>query len=946
MDFIGDLAISLGMGQIPILNGENRRLSDALIHKQIECERIKAKNQGEEESINRIFGHVSNIKDSYLATKHLVTATKETKDAETDLRQIGDVNYGRNRKDFQNINRNINYLVENNENLEEEVAARITITELLDDEHKTDIRTLIKWTSEVDQFEEDIFTLLKFQHQDTVRVKEHHLKLERCREKVGQSKKCLDIASTDSRMAQVALDKTAEAFRQLHVERSSAMEKWQEALALISTREAELQVAFEKVSTIKNKVFNLEIELKEQTNFLDNEKDNCKELQSHIDSEENNYRRLTIELEKNENEYKEFQSEITLEKRQMWKAGAEMERKKIRMKETKNECNKQKKNVEKYKNDINGLKDTKVSSNNKALTSEEKANQMQRLLDQEQLQHDMTLSEYHKSKERLLAKQKEFKDITDEEEINEIRLKGLLQEQKNLDKLLAEKKSELIKREDVAVANDQRLVSIEREIARIKGTMSLDNRSELKAMLENFKLELDSRQAEKRNLDHLVHKVMCEVKKVHKDIENINKSKNDVTTKLEEVMLVNESCEREHKQIDAKVEALLLEEKGLKLTERKVKEDLEQLNNDLKELRKEDLEINEQLREQRAELESKKELYIAQSRCLKDEISTIRNEIRERKDRIEKLKIRHEHTIKAMGNTKKQIRNNNGKKDNEDKVPTHARHMVEVAQEKAELTEKTELLQKKIDQEEEELASLEKAMKLMRNSNDSYRVTNCRNNTDQLETDQTIELEESIKNKMAHLKLLKRRYIEVGQDIEHVEAMVKKYAAEADKMQAIIEGKTVEVKQLEKELKEQDKKRFRALNVVEKLSQELKELVPNPEAFEHDMDLREEKERQRSALIKLRELSQADIDFNHSAQATLAKVGVVIPPISRLEARATSSRMTSTASSARGTTAGGWAHSASSSQGYRQGQSVSGESVVLMETGGRTRNGKTAVPVS
>ena len=130
----------------------------------------------------------------------------------------------------------------------------------------------------------------------------------------------------------------------------------------------------------------------------------------------------------------------------------------------------------------------------------------------------------------------------------------------------------------------------------IKGTMSLDNRAELRAMLENFKLELESRQAEKRNLDHLLHKMMCEVKRVSKDIEFISKNQAEITSKLEEVMLVNESCEREHKKIIAKVENMLLEEKVLKLTERKVKEDLEQLHNDLKELRKEDLEINEQLR--------------------------------------------------------------------------------------------------------------------------------------------------------------------------------------------------------------------------------------------------------------------------------------------------------------------------------------------------------------
>ena len=73
----------------------------------------------------------------------------------------------------------------------------------------------------------------------------------------------------------------------------------------------------------------------------------------------------------------------------MWKAGSEMDRKKARMKETKGELNKQKKNAEKLKNDVNDLKDMKISCNNRALTAEEKANQMQRLLDQEQLQvHD------------------------------------------------------------------------------------------------------------------------------------------------------------------------------------------------------------------------------------------------------------------------------------------------------------------------------------------------------------------------------------------------------------------------------------------------------------------------------------------------------------------------------------------------------------------------------
>ena len=78
------------------------------------------------------------------------------------------------------------------------------------------------------------------------------------------------------------------------------------------------------------------------------------------------------------------------------------------------------------------------------------------------------------------------------------------------------------------------------------------------------------------------------------------------------------------------------------------------------------------------------------------------------------------------------------------------------------------------------------AMKLMKNSNDSYRVTNCRSG--ELHTDQTIELEESIKNKLIGQKQLKRRMFELEQDIANIEYIVRKCQEEADTIKAFTEG--------------------------------------------------------------------------------------------------------------------------------------------------------------
>ena len=108
--------------------------------------------------------------------------------------------------------------------------------------------------------------------------------------------------------------------------------------------------------------------------------------------------------------------------------------------------------------------------------------------------------------------------------------------------------------------------------------------------------------------------------------------------------------------------------------------------------------------------------------------------------------------------------------------------MVKVAQEKSELIEKTDLLAKKIQKEEEELAQLEKAMSLMKNSNNTYRAHNCRNG-DIKPTDQMIELENSMKNKVTSIKRLRHRLNEVHNGIEQVQYLVYKSGSEVSKMQ-------------------------------------------------------------------------------------------------------------------------------------------------------------------
>ena len=84
-------------------------------------------------------------------------------------------------------------------------------------------------------------------------------------------------------------------------------------------------------------------------------------------------------------------------------------------------------------------------------------------------------------------------------------------------------------------------------------------------------------------------------------------------------------------------------------------------------------------------------------------------------------------------------------------MPSHARHLVFIAQEKAELMDQSETLVQRIEKEERELESLEQAMSMLKCSNDQYRETNLRQNN-KLDTDEIADLRSQLYSKERQIK--------------------------------------------------------------------------------------------------------------------------------------------------------------------------------------------------
>ena len=256
----------------------------------------------------------------------------------------------------------------------------------------------------------------------------------------------------------------------------------------------------------------------------------------------------------------------------------------------------------------------------------------------------------------------------------------------------------------------------------------------------------------------------------------------------------------------------------------------------------------------------------------------VKLEVRERTEQCEKLKNKYELMVKSMGDKSS---------FDEKEIPSHAFHLVQLAQEKAELQEQGEILRRKVEKEERELIGLEQAMAMLKNSNGKYRETNFKR--DATESEEVKSLKEKVVAKSTEIERLKNEIEGMEAVIKFKEVQLLQSETKLEQAQALFEEKSDELAHLQKETKDQDVKLIRAEKVRNNLRQSIKMNVPNIEVYEQDMDLRAEKERQRGALIKLRELSIADANFSVACQAEMERLRLTVPTLSRMEMRAVSS---------------------------------------------------------
>jgi UDP-glucose:O-linked fucose beta-1,3-glucosyltransferase len=121
-------------------------------------------------------------------------------------------------------------------------------------EFKLEAEELNEWLRVQKEKEEDNLALVKYTKEDDARTKELTLAIEKVMGEVNKAKAYLNAEITETQIAQLELENTTAAFKDLHTERQGLISQWEEAVASMQRRDQDIDAAQDHYQSLKKEI--------------------------------------------------------------------------------------------------------------------------------------------------------------------------------------------------------------------------------------------------------------------------------------------------------------------------------------------------------------------------------------------------------------------------------------------------------------------------------------------------------------------------------------------------------------------------------------------------------------------------------------------------------------------------------------------------------------------
>uniref|UniRef100_A0A671LWF0 Coiled-coil domain-containing protein 39 n=1 Tax=Sinocyclocheilus anshuiensis TaxID=1608454 RepID=A0A671LWF0_9TELE len=708
-----------------------------------------------------------------------------------------------------------------------------------------DQQTLEAWLQESAHKDEDTMAIIKYAKQDESKIRELTLNIEKLTLEANQKRKALDSEVTETVTAQVALDKTAESFRQAHIERQEMISQWHSFNS--------------KTSLEKNYL------LKERKDFMEREIENNKELERNISAAERQALRLRQQHQEEERSQRRLQDEVSLPE----------------LPDTGFFCCR----VEEAKLHNAALKEKLQMVTEAVLDGEEQAAQMEQLHREQEQNIKEIDAQLLWQRELMFRKSKELQGLRDKEKNTTAEICATRAAISNLDSRLSKQDQNLLKQQMIISNQDFQIQMLERKTLHLQGKVNTEEKEALEKKASDLGEALEEKKRTAATLTTQLKKLQDDIRCVRKDTEKIGTEKRELTSKIQELELFIDNSEKDQKKLRLKKQDSMVEKGLLKMEVQRLRDLLYDRADGVLSLEKRRLQLQVAMKEREEEIHVHREMLAKQAKLTEQERQGLSAAVNERLFKIDKMRKRYEILTVSMA----------APEGEEEK--SQAYFIIKAAQEKEELQRQGDDLDGKIRKTEKEIHALENTLQVVNSCNTTYRKALTKVTESSPAHQEKLKLEEQRRAAEEKYKYKKRQIRELQEDIESMSRTLDGLLQE-EAVQNETTGRTqAHVLSLNKDILSQEEKLNRAIKQCAKHTREIRSAKNTKEKTfeERDIELRELRDLNKSINKMLLEAMEENPDLSSALQIRFMQAGLSLPspastPSSRLSSKISSAR--------------------------------------------------------